>query len=79
MKQEQERKEVKEGKEYKKRGRKIWSTAVTVRNRQRESDVSEGVREKFREILLIKKRSTTRGDDINQSSALMRHLRITLK
>lgn len=48
-------------------------------DRQRESDVREGAREKFREILLIKKRSTTRGDGINQSSALMRHLLITLK
>lgn len=30
-------------------------------------------------FLLIKKRSTTRGDGINQSSALMRHLLIRLK
>ena len=50
-----------------------------VRDRWRESDVREGAGEKFREILLIKKRSTTRGDGINQSSALMRHLLITLE
>ncbi len=43
-------KEVKEGKRFKKRGRKIWSKAVTVRDKQRESDVRQGAREKFREI-----------------------------
>lgn len=31
---------------------------------------------KFKEILLIKRESTTRGDGINQSFALMRHLLI---
>lgn len=48
-------------------------------DRHGESDGREGAREKIREILLIKKRSTTRGDGINQSSALMRHLLIMLK
>lgn len=64
-----------------KRGRegKIWSKAVTGGDGLGESDGREGAREKFREILLIKKRSTTRGDGINQSTALMRHLLITLK
>lgn len=68
-------KEIKIKKEEK--GRKIRSKAVTGRDIQTESDGREGARETFREILLIKKRSTTRG--INQSSALMRHLLITLK
>lgn len=31
---------------------------------------------KFKEILLIKRESTTQGDGINQSFALMRHLLI---
>lgn len=65
------RKKRGEGRKEGNRGRKIWSKSVTVRDRRRESE--------FREILLIKKRSTTRGDGINQSSVLMRHLLIMLE
>lgn len=52
---------------------------MVARDRRREGDVREGAREKFKEILLIKNGSTTRGDSINQSFALMRHLLIMLK
>lgn len=48
-------------------------------DRAGKNDVREGARGKFKEILLIKRESTTRGGGINQSFALMRHLLIMLE
>lgn len=57
-----------------KRNERKWSSG----ERQRMMSEGEERGEKFKEILLIKRESTTRGDGINQSFALMRHLLIML-
>lgn len=55
-----------------------WSSGERQRETDRQRMMSEGEERggKFKEILLIKRESTTQGDGINQSFALMRHLLI---
>lgn len=61
-------------------GKAEWKGSSGERRRETELQrmMSEGEERggKFKEILLIKRESTTRGDGINQSFALMRHLLI---
>lgn len=59
-----------------KRRKEREQNVVEAELRQRMMSEGEERGGKFKEILLIKRESTTQGDGINQSFALMRHLLI---
>ena len=59
-------------------GKERFGARLEETNRERMMS-ARGEGRNVERFLLIKKRSTTRGDGINQSLALMRHLLIRLK